>query len=209
MDGSGLLTDKYFFPLALALIVGVVWLAVQRSDTACPTGSVGGADTNYTVINVRGAQLNRFIPTDDLTKNNCSADAPYILNLTATASSFPAAPDAGPHFRLGPDIQVQSSARKLRLIVRARAAPSQGAAGFEVNYHTGPTGASGWRYFPLNTSFTDHVLEYQLPKANEGPGVDYLAIRPVVAEEAKTLQIESVTIMNLDLIKAAEHAQSQ
>lgn len=198
-------TDKFFFPIAFVVIICLVWFAAQRSETACPTGSIGGAHTDYTVIEVSGSQLNRFIPTDGLIKNECQIGRPYILELKADQTVFSSTPEAGPHFRIAPDIQVAVSDRTVRVVVRARAAQADGTTGFEVNYHTGAKGGSGWQFFPLAETFGDHSFEYRVPKAADGPGIDYLAIRPVLNGATTSFEIERVTLMNLNLIRAAKN----
>lgn len=191
--------DKIFFPLMLAVMAGMVWIASWRPADACPTGSVSAANTDYVTVRISGTQLNRFVPKDGLEISPCKADMNYILGLRATKSVFPPSPDAGPHFRLAPDIEVAFAGHIVRITVRARAAPENGATGFEVNYFTGPEGASGWRSFPLSATFEDHTLEYSVPPASQAQGVDFLGIRPLVTDGADGLEIESVTFVNTPL----------
>lgn len=194
--------DKIFFPFMAAIIIGMVWLASQRSPDACPTGSVSAANTDYVTIKISGPQLNRFLSGQTLSKAQCRADSDYLLTLTALALDFPSSPDAGPHFRLAPDIEVAFSNRKVRISMRARATAQNGASGFQANYHTGPEGASGWVSFPLTKVFEDYTFDYQVPPADQDQGVDFLGIRPISVTVGDAFEIESLTFLNLSLQSA-------
>jgi len=189
------LPDKIFFPLMLIIIASMVWLATHRSGQACPTGSVSGGGTDYNRVEISGTQLNRFIPKQGLKASDCTANSDYVLELRATDASFPAAPDAGPHFRLATDLQAQFSNQKIAITVRARTSPDAGAKTFQVNYSTGPEGASGWQTFALTAAYADYAFEYAVPETQQGQGVDFLGLRPIVEGEATGIEIESVTFV--------------
>ena len=158
---------------------------------------VSGANTDYATITVAGTQLNRFIPKQSLTMAACNADETYVLALRAIDDSFPPSPDIGPHFRIAPDIEVAFSNNKIRVIVRARSSPVDGAAAFEANYFTGLEGGSGWQSFTLSDTYQDHAFDYTVPQAGEAQGVDFLGIRPIVDTAQTGIEIESVTFLNL------------
>ena len=176
----------------LLLIVGMVWVATWRDTDACPTGSVSAANTDYRTIKVSDIQLNRFISGDKVEQTPCNANEPYLLGLRALTPDLPVNVDVGPHFRIAPDIEVAFSGRSIRILVRARAGQINGAAGFEVNYLTGPEGESGWRQFDLTDTFQDYEFQYVVPEAGQEQGVDFLGIRPITAQQTSSMEIESV-----------------
>lgn len=191
--------DIIFFPAIALVLVGMVLLASHRNSSACPVGTVGGADTDYKHITISGAQLNRFITNGQLDTPPCMADEAYALTLTPTQT--PIAPDAdtGPHFRLGTDIERTASNRKLAIIVRARALAPDASGAMQVIYYTGPKGDSGWQTFPLTETFEDYAFEYTPPESGADPGVDYLGIRPDLSGARFGFEIESVKLVNLTL----------
>jgi len=193
--------DIIFFPAIALILVGMVLFASQRDKTACPVGTVGGADTDYSRIIISGVQLNRFITNGQLDTPPCQAGQAYMLSLTPTQT--PIAPDAntGPHFRLGTDIERTAANRTLRIIVRARALEPNATSAMEVMYDTGLKGDSGWQTFILTRAFKDYAFEYTLPESGADPGVDYLGIRPELAGAQNGFEIERVELVNLALQK--------
>ena len=202
------MTDKFFFPLSLVILVGMVWVATLRSETACPVGSVSAANTDYKTITVTGHQLNRFIVGDYATKNDCRTDQPYILAIAASTESFPPSPDVGPHFRLAPDIETAAADRNLRLVISARAAPQNGAKSFEISYFAGSAGRSDWQAFELSDTFENYTFLYRTPPLGANQGVDFVGIRPVIANGASGLEIDSFTLLNLSLMDAKERLEA-
>lgn len=187
--------DRIFFPLMLMIVIGMVWAATWRDETACPTGSVSAANTDYYTIEVSGPQLNRFISGETVEQTPCNAHEPYVLGLRTLTSELPDAADKGPHFRIAPDIEVTFSGRRIRVVVRARSGTNTGAAGFEMNYLTGPEGESGWQRYDLTSTFQDYSFRYDVPKAGQDLGVDFLGIRPIITKQGDTIEIESVTFL--------------
>jgi hypothetical protein len=157
--------DRLFFPLAGLLVLLMVGLAVQPGIGRLPTGSVAGDGTNYDRIVIEGAYLNKVIAGGDArTRLLRTPDRSYLLDISAEAGALMDAPELGPHFRLAPDLEVQFSGRKIRITVRARPAPDQGATQMRVNYSAGRVGESGWKQFDLQPDFTDFSFEYDVPE---------------------------------------------
>lgn len=208
-DHEAALTDRIFFPLIACIAIALVLLAMQRSESPLPTGSVSGAKTNYLDVRIDGVQLNRFIP-DQMDMSLIPIGDNYILDLSAASGDFPSAVNAGPHFRLAPDLEVAFSGQKLQITVRARASAETGAEAFEVNYLSGPEGSSGWQTFPLTPDFTDYHFQFRAPLASQERGVDFLGIRPLVEDGSKPvdMQVESVTFLNISTAPAIDTAGS-
>ncbi|MFN4225206.1 MAG: hypothetical protein ACK4HR_02735 [Hyphomonas sp.] len=187
--------DRLFFPLAGLLVLLMVGLAVQPGIGRLPTGSVAGDGTNYDRIVIEGAYLNKVIAGGDArTRLLRTPDRSYLLDISAEAGALMDAPELGPHFRLAPDLEVQFSGRKIRITVRARPAPDQGATQMRVNYSAGRVGESGWKQFDLQPDFTDFSFEYDVPVAQGEQGVDYIAVRPVVPEKRRAILVQRIVL---------------
>ncbi|MEL6325061.1 MAG: hypothetical protein AAGJ29_07685 [Pseudomonadota bacterium] len=188
-----------FYPLAAVLAAVMVWLALLEDAGELPSGSVSGADTDYRVIRVYGPDLNRFQPTPALSKQLVQDRAGLILRLQPSGNNFPDAPEAGPHFRLAPDLATAFAGRTVRVNVRARRTGDDGASALEVSYSLGPQARSRWQRFDLSEKFANYQFDYAVPQTDEDFGVDYVGIRPVVAADAGSIEIESLTLVNLTL----------
>lgn len=193
----------------LLIIIGMVWAAAWRDEDACPTGSISGANTDYRTIKVNGSQLNRLIPGDTIEVGPCQANVPYILSLKALTDQFPSSPQAGPHFRIAPDLDITFAKKRIQVIVRARASANEGAKAFEVNYATGPEGESGWKTFTLSDQFSDYTLDYNVPASRQAQGVDFLGLRPVIEAGQTSFEVESLTLLNLGWANPADAPEAQ
>lgn len=181
------------------LSAALVWLALQTFGDELPTGSVSGADTNYARIVVEGTQLNRLMPQNEVLATLSKAESGIVLNLRPIDAFFPLNADAGPHFRLAPDLEVAFSAQPIRVTLRARSASQNGAPALEAIYLAGPEGNSGWQRFMLTSDFQDYTFTYVTPKASVERGVDFLGIRPVVEGQNGAIELEQVIFENLSL----------
>ena len=193
------MTDTVFFPLAALLAIVMVSLAIRQPSGALPTGSVSGADTDYRFVRVSGLDLNRFIAGEYSDYAIVPTDAGPALRISPKADFFPDNADGGPHFRLAPDLETVFSGKDLRINIRARASETNGAAYFEANYFAGPEGQSGWQKFALQTDFKNYSFEFTAPLAEQDQGVDFLGIRPVIGDKGATMEVESLTFINLHL----------
>lgn len=191
------MNDRVFFPLVLLVSILLVWLSMQTFGDELPKGSISGANTDYTRITVEGPQLNRLIKQEEIETTLTTTPTGTVLTVRPVDAFFPSAADAGPHFRLAPDIEVAFSAQPLLITLRARAAPENGAPSVEMNYLAGPEGQSGWQRFELGPEFQDYSFTYKTPVASQDRGVDFLGIRPVVDGEASGIEIESLSFQNL------------
>lgn len=177
----------------------MVSLAMRQPSGALPTGSISGGNTTYRIIRVTGVDLNRFIPSEYADYAIVPTEAGPALRIVATDQFFPANADSGPHFRLAPDLETIFSGRELRISVRARSTATGGASSFEVNYFSGPEGQSGWQRFALQPEFTNYSFTFNVPVANQDQGVDFFGIRPVIDANGSSIEIESLTFVNLHL----------
>ena len=187
----------------------MVIIAARPPPEACPVGSVSVSSTYYKIIPLKGAQLNRFITNDFVEKRTCDVNTDYVLSLTAPANTiYPASPDIGPHFRLAPDIESVFSGNQIKILIEARSTGSSDERAFELNYFSGPKGASGWQRYELLPTYSQFVFDYTVPKASQEQGVDYLAIRPVAGASAEQVEIRDITFLTLSLMNGTERRKA-
>lgn len=195
--------DYIFFPMILCLAVLLVGLALRTSGDDLPTGSVSGANTNYRVIRVDGEDLNRFDAGEEAVRFLRRSESDPVLVVRATADEFPGSPDAGPHFRLAADLQTAFSGRQVRVNIRARSAEVDGAKALEIAYMAGPEGRTRWQRFNLNDKFSNYAFNFNVPVAQFEQGFDFVGIRPVINPGETSIEIESLTLVNLSLWRQA------
>ncbi|MEM7662280.1 MAG: hypothetical protein AAF292_08510 [Pseudomonadota bacterium] len=195
--------DYIFFPLVFCLAVLLVGLALQTSGDSLPTGSVSGADTDYRIIRVDGLDLNRFDAGEDAVRLLARSDTGIVLQVRATGEDFPGSPDAGPHFRLAADLETAFSGRPVRVNVRARSPDIDGAEALEIAYMAGPEGRTRWQRFELTERFSNYAFNFNVPEAQFSQGFDFIGIRPVISDAGTSIEIESLTLVNLSLWRQA------
>lgn len=190
--------DRFFFPLAGALVLLMVYLGIQPGIGQLPTGPVAGDGTNYDRLVIDGTYLNKVIAGGEArTKLLRTQDSGYVLQVDAAKDALDVEPELGPHFRLAPDIETQMSGRTIRVTVRARPASQQPAAQIQVNYSAGRVGQSGWRVFDLKTGSAEYSFEYAVPVMSGEQGVDYIGVRPVVTEGRRGVLVDAVIVERL------------
>ena len=188
------MTDRVFFPSALAAAVLLVAIALLPGLGALPTGPVSGGNTDYQRITVSGDQLNRFVAGGDADISLERIDGQTVLRVAVTHDVLSEAPLQGPHFVLDRDLETVFAGRELKVTIRVRAAEEYGAEEMRVNYVVSNDDESGWQILPVTRQFEDTSFTYTLPpRADDEARYDYLAIRPVVPEKQRALLISSVT----------------
>ena len=186
--------DYLFFPLALVLALAIVAAAALPGRDRLSCGSVSGAGTNYQTVTVSGDDLCRMEAAGqadiDLQRSNGSIQSTII---TVGAGLLGDRPERNPHFRLAADLENVYAGSRIRVTVEARPGPESGATAFEVNYSAGQEGNSGWRAFDLQPDYQAYSFTWNVPeRLIADQAVDYLAIRPVVPEKSRTVEIRSV-----------------
>jgi len=189
--------------MVVCLAVLLVGLALRRPANDLPTGSVSGADTDYRIIRVDGEDLNRFDAGEDAVRILGQSDARTTLLVRATGEDFPGSPDAGPHFRLASDLETAFSGRQVRVNVRARMAEQDGSEALEISYMAGPEGRTRWQRFDLTDRFSNYAFNFDVPEAEFDQGFDFVGIRPVISPGGTSIEIESLTLVNLSLWRQA------
>lgn len=190
--------DRLFFPLTALLVAALIWLAFLPGIGRLPSGAVAGDGANYDRIVIADTYLNKIIAGGDaIARLERRPGGRYVLYIEAAALALSEEPEAGPHFRLASDIELQMAGQRIRVTARVRPALDRGATRVRMNYSTGRAGESGWQAIALQPDFSEVSFEYDVPPLAGEQGVDYLAIRPDVPEKVRAILVEQVMIERL------------
>lgn len=192
--------DYIFYPLALIVALGIIAAAALPQRDRLDCGSVSGAGTNYQTVPVNGDNLCRMQAAGQSALKRVTSDDGVISSLIidAGAGLLGDRPDRNPHFRLAADLEQQFAGFLIRVTVEAKPASEQGALAFEANYSAGQEGNSGWRKFDLKPEYDTYSFEWDVPTRRiADQAVDYLAIRPVVPEKHRAVEIRSIKFERL------------
>ena len=186
--------------MAFLLAAAMVFLALEPFVDRKPSGPFSAAGRNVQDLTVEGEDLFRFV-----------AGNVGVLNLTEQGDETPHTllhvfleqreaydtPLYGPHLILDSDIERNFENRRIRISITARAASEWGASEMEANYSSGRYGESGWERFKITPAFETYSFEYEVPATDANIGYDYLAVRPVVPEKQRALEIRSINFKTL------------
>ena len=192
--------DYLFFTLALVVALAIIAAAAIPMQERLDCGSVSGAGTNYQTVSVGGENLCRMQAAGQSQLKRVTNEDGDITSLVidAGAGLLGDRPDRNPHFRLAADLEQQFAGFRIRTTIEAKPADAQGALAFEANYSAGQEGNSGWRKFNLKPGYDSYSFEWDVPvRRIADQAVDYLAIRPVVPEKHRAVEIRSIKFERL------------
>ncbi|MAP96302.1 MAG: hypothetical protein CMK07_15260 [Ponticaulis sp.] len=193
------MNDIIFYPVALLAALAVIAAAALPGKDRLECGSVSGAGTNYQRVTVVGDQLCRLQAAGQVDiEQKMTGDEISSVMITSMAGMLGDRPDRNPHFRLAVDLEQQFAGFEVRITVEAKPGDDQGAEAFEVNYSAGNEGNSGWQVFQLQPGYRAYAFTWNVPvRMAEEQALDYLAIRPVVPDKSRSVDIRSVTFERL------------
>ena len=188
------LPDKAFFPLVALLFLGMITIALEPFVQRKPSGPMSGAGADRMNLTINGDNLYRFRAGSVGEIELEDADDGTVLIIDLEAREAYDTPRYGPHLQLDSDLELHYAGRLMEILIEARAASEWGASQMQANYSTGSNGESGWVTLPLSTSFETYSFQYQVPDNNGSQEYDYLAIRPVVPDKRRAIEIRSITL---------------
>lgn len=193
------LNDIIFYPIAILAALGIITAAALPGKDRLGCSSVSGAGTDYKLIHVEGNDLCRIRAAGQSDVERIMAGEEIsAVRISAGAGLLGDREDRNPHFRLAHDIEVQFSGQRVEVTIVAKPADDQGALSFQANYSAGAEGGSGWQTFRLEPDYAPYSFVVDVPvRTTAGETVDYLAVRPVVPEKTRAVDIKSVTFKRL------------
>ncbi|MAK60013.1 MAG: hypothetical protein CMK09_03445 [Ponticaulis sp.] len=205
------MSDIIFYPVALIAALAIVAAAALPGRDRLACSSVSGAGTDYRTIQVSGDDLCRFEASGEAEIELVrSGEQITHLTITASSGSLGDRPDRNPHFRLAADLERVFAGHEVRVTIEARPSLDAGASAFEANYSAGFEGNSGWSLFELRADYAPYSFTWDVPQRTaEEIAVDYLAIRPVIPEKTRSVDVRSVKFELLERTQVAPEAIPQ
>lgn len=187
-----MLKDRFFYPIALALIAAMIWFALSRSTTTKLTDACIWQNGFIT----QGEDLVTLTASPGTTYDYVGATPSVPAHIVAWTqiARRNATPSAGVFASLGPDYERAFASQNIRMTVRARQGRKNPLETFDMGYFTGGVGDSGWSRRSLTSEWQDYVLEFKPNPPNADPDVDYLGVWPGDSGELKTMNIEFIKV---------------
>jgi hypothetical protein len=195
--------DRYFFPLAAAVAGAFIFTAIQPFADRCPSGPLSGGGRNAEDITARDREFCRFVPGNFDGLDIIDTPEGKVLRITRLATEGYEDPRSGPHIVLAADLEYAFESRPVEVTIEARAAADSGASQFQADYFAKNEGESGWLTFDLTPEFKPFTFTFNVPSYIGTEGYDYLAIRPVVPDKKRVMEVRSVRIRAIGPKKAA------
>jgi len=187
-----MLKDRFFYPLALALIAGMIWFALSLSTRTKLTDACIWHNGYIT----QGEDLVTLTASPGTIYDYIGAtpmDPAHVVAMTQIPRRDAPA-SAGVFAALGPDYERAFAGQKIRLTVRARQGRKNPLTAFDMGYFTAGAGDSGWRRRTLTPDWKDYVLDFSPKTPNGDPDLDYFGIWPGEAGEQETMDIEFMRV---------------
>ena len=196
-----MLKDRFFYPIALAFIAGMIWYALSLASDTSPSDAciwqngfiTQGEDlvtltaspgTSYEYIGATPSTPAHIVAMTQIPRR----DAPGSAGIFAALSS---------------DYERALAGQKIRITVRARQGRKSPLAQFDMGYFTAGAGDSGWRRRSLTGEWKDYVLDFSPKPPNGDPDLDYLGVWPGDDGEQKTMDI---AFMKIDVLSKSASA---
>jgi len=194
-----MLKDRYFYPLAIALIIGMIYFAMSKAD--------------YTVLTKEMILENGFIVEgEDLSTLTASLGTLYsYTGKTSEMSAFvtmksniarkdtPAS--AGIFAPLGPDYEAAFAQKNLKMTVRARQGQKNPLEHFDMGYFTSDVGDSGWIRQALTPNWQDYSIEFTPNVPVNKLEVDYLGVWPGDNGRHETMDVQFIKVDVIPKVK--------
>ena len=184
--------DRYFYPLALLVIAGIIVLALRPG--AKPDGP-SDADIAENGYSMTGNELERLVAAPG-TLVSFETDEFGKVHFAALSSNLPrkmAAASAGVFATLGPQYERVFADKQLKITIVARAGNINPLEKFEAGYFTAGTGDSGWKPFDLGADYHSYSFTFT-PQGGGNPGNDYVGIWPGADGKNKVMNVKSIRI---------------
>ena len=188
-----MLKDRFFYPLALALIAGMIWFALSRAQLS----DIISADVCKSGYIVEGEDL-VFLQAGPGTNYDYFAaqrDNPAYVSLYSHIARDKAdPPSAGVFAPVGYQYAQVFHGKNIRMTIRAKAAHRNPLESFDAGYFSLTAGATQWQTFELTDSFQDYSFDFA-PRKTEGPqDIDYFGIWPGVEGNQNMMDVEKFQV---------------
>lgn len=201
------MSDRVFFPLICLLAAMMIIVALSPGEPPCePTGPIGGANSDYTVITVEGCNLHRMIAGGEDALGLLERGGEKMLKIESYSGLQNDDPQRGPHFEIDSDLERAFSNHDIIITMTLRPSSQLGAKSFQAYYSVGRDGGSGWQTFDMFPDWKEYTFAYRVPEKKGANAFDYLGIRPIVPEDSRSIEIKRVQFRRIEKTQPGDGA---
>lgn len=180
--------DRFFYPIAAAVIGGMIYYALSFS------GPAELVDANLYELSGKG--LEQLFPSPGTTvqlANDPSGAVAYAV-MGAHLDRASAEASAGVFGTLGSVHETSFAGNPIRITIRARKGRFEAASAMEAGYFTAGAGDSPWQAFSLEDDFSDHSFIFTPGAISEKGGTDFIGIWPDASGESGSIDVMSIRV---------------
>lgn len=180
--------DRYFYPLAMLIIVAMVAYALSFK--------VDNTPSNEDIYERKDVQLEELFPSPGTTVVMGGSEVDRHAILGAHMSRDIAPSSAGVFGTLGPVYEANFGGARIAITVRAKKGEAAPSLKMELGYFTSGVGDSEWQIFELTDEYADYSFEFS-PEKPARKGSDYIGIWPDPSGQGGTISVQSVKVERL------------
>lgn len=194
-----MLKDRFFYPLAIAIIAAIIWFAISGAEyeKLTPELIVKNGFTaegeNLNKLRASHGTYYKYYP-------KTAQDEAYVV-LNSNIARKNASQSAGVFAPLGPVFEKTFAQQNLRITIKARQGKTDPLTHFDMGYFTADVGDSGWIRKSLTPQWHDFSIEFTPKTPNNKEGIDYFGVWPGEKGKNKTMEIQSMKIEVLPTLK--------
>ena len=196
-----MLKDRYFYPLAIALIIGMIYYAMSKADYEELTQEMI-LEQGFVVKGEDLSTLTASPGTLYSYTGQTPAGAPYVTLKTNVAREN-AIPSTGVFAALGYNYEAAFATQNLRMTVRARQGRTDPLTDFDMGYFTGDGVSTGWVRKTLTQDWQDFTLDFTPTTPINDHGVDYAGVWPGDKGRNETMDVRFIKIDIMPKLKPA------
>lgn len=192
-----MLKDRFFYPIALALIAGIIWVALSRAETS----NVISADVCKLGYTIEGEDLILLESGPGTNYNYFGAqgeNAAYVSLYSHIARDKADPPSAGVFAPIGYQYAQVFHGKTIRMTIRAKAGRRRPLESFDTGYFSVAAGSTQWQTFNLTDNFQDFSFDFSPRKVEPTEDIDYFGIWPGVKGKQTIMDVEKfqVTVLS-------------
>jgi len=191
-----MLKDRFFYPLALASIAGMIWFALSRAQLSdilsadvCKSGYIVEGEDLALLQAGAGTNYDYFAAQRD--------NPAYVSLYSHIARDKADPPSAGVFAPISYQYAQLFHGKTIRMTIRARAGHRNPLDRFDAGYFSLVAGASDWQIFNLTNNFQDFSFDFSPQTEEITQDIDYFGIWPGVEGNQTIMDVEKFQIVIL------------
>ncbi len=191
-----MLKDRFFYPLAAIIAVGMVIYAmsfgVRQDLTDCEIWENGYvmSGEDLTRLAVQPGTQAEFIAT--------AGGQPAYARLTSTVARASIHPKPGIFAPLGLEYERAFATRRLKLTIIARSSAINGLEQFDMAYFSDGSGGTEWIPKPLTADWEEHSFQFRPGVLTARRGLDHFSMWPGETADLLRMDVREMRVEVLD-----------